>query len=68
MNNQFFTKQKLLIIGILLIISIVTGIFWVHSTLPYKASQFILVTSDQYNWPETHIFAMFPDDQNCPRY
>jgi len=61
-------KQKPLLIGILLLLVILAGIFsWPTSTLPYHAGQFILVTSNEYNWPEDHIFALLPDGSHFTR-
>jgi hypothetical protein len=28
---------------------------------PVRAGEYILLTSDEYHWPEDHIFAVLPD-------
>jgi len=38
-----------------------------YVTHPVRGDQYILVTSNQYHWPEDHIFAMLPDGSHLTR-
>ncbi len=38
-----------------------------YFTYPVRTGEYILLTSDQYRWPEEHIFAMLPDGSGLRR-
>jgi len=69
LTHQIVNKLKryLLAIGILTLTLILGAAEYWYTVLPYRASQFILVTSNEYNWPEDHIFAMLPDGSHMTR-